>query len=134
MYGHRDYRNCRAQLKTVASRDVTTTLGRRRIVGRRPGRGAAHTEPVPGDDGFDRESHPPPGAPIVTATARYVPFDGGSSGERKAGAGIEVDEQQGRRVVHFEVAEAVEHVVAGVVRPPQLTALHADEARRATAV
>jgi hypothetical protein len=51
------------------------------------------------------------------------------------GPGGEIDEQKGSFVVDRQVAKAVEHVVSGVIRPPQLAGgVDPDESGRTSPV
>jgi phosphatidylglycerophosphate synthase len=76
------------------------------------------------DDVHRHEPDTPTRAALVTVVS---PLDGRRAGQVQRGAGGEVHEQQARGRVDGDVAQAVEHVVAGVVGPPQVTAVHADE-------
>src|SRR6478609_4192446 len=73
-------------------------------------------------------------AAVVSGDARGCPLNGRGPREVKADAGLEVDEEQGCGLVRRQIAEAVEHVVAGVIRPPQLAALDAYKAWCAAAM
>src|SRR5262245_46666958 len=92
-----------------------STSGRRRIVGRWFRCAAVNTQPVTGGHRFNDEAHAATGAAIVSRGTRGYPFERRGARDLQAGAGLEVDEQQGRRTVHLQVSEAVEHVVAGVI-------------------
>src|SRR6202042_339392 len=89
---------------------------------------------VAGDESLEREADASAGVPIVAGLAGFAPLDLGGTGELEGAAGGEVEEQEGGFGVDGEVAEAVEHVVAAIVGPPQLAAVDADEPWRAAAV
>ena len=57
-----------------------------------------NTEPVSGGHRFDGEAHAAPGAAIVSCGTRGYPFEHRRARDLQAGAGLEVDEQQGRRL------------------------------------
>jgi hypothetical protein len=80
------------------------------------------------------EPDPPTGVVVVPRRPRVRPLDPRAPRQPQRPAGAEVEDQQRRLVVCGQVAEAVEHVVAVVVGPPEVVAVHAHEPRRSAAV
>src|ERR1700758_3148696 len=86
-----------------------------------------------GDHPLGNETDAAPGVGVV-GRVRLPPMHGGSAGELEHGPAAEVHEQERRSGIGGEIAEAVEHVVAGVVRPPKVLPHNADEPSGATAM
>jgi hypothetical protein len=89
---------------------------------------------VTGHDAFGVEAGSTPGVPVITGFAAVIPLDAGGPGQLQCPAAVEVHEQERCRRVDSEVPEAVEHVVAGVVRPPHVVAFQTDEPSRSAAM
>ncbi len=58
--------------------------------------------------------------PVVASLPWLLPFDSCTARELKRGARVEISEQQSGFRIQLEITEAVEQVVASVIRPPQL--------------
>jgi len=96
--------------------------------------GLTQWQQTAGHEALEGESNTSSGVAVVAGAAGFAPLDLGRAGQVQCSTGGEVHEQECGLAVHGEVAEAVEDVVALVVRPPQGVSVSADEARGTAAV